>query len=620
MDPDADFPFLPPASQASSPFPLAEPVSGATLYELEVTRREKLRRRGRIRTGCVEIDETVLLGGFERGSVVGVSAEDGDFGLLVGLQTAARAVVFGTAQRAAIITTLAAQVILPTLRDVIKAQVTAKLGPAANQQQAAVNAEVRRCLEQISVSRVFDIEGLWEVMSELETPSVPAATDSAAVTATPAPEGNTTTTTIEDDNREMSPSSSSSLSVLESPESPKSPSWEQVGERNDEASADPVPPPSQPRAQRTIVSDSEDDEGEALELSQPSSSSPYRQPLQPLPSSLSLPALRPPTIPLPTPALPQELKPADENKLEKEKGKEEGPVAAETAEHHVPDLILVTHFSALLTNLFTRAAENKASAHTTLQLLSSHLRYLARSPTAGGPLIMLLNSTTTTTTASTHTHHANTTSDRAPPPPPPPAAQAAQSSHRPLDPTLRSIFNSAPPSTGIGLGGRGATTGSSSGSSNSNSSKRTNKPAFGVTFAQFLDLHLLCTRVPRSRADAEALFGGAGAGAGAASGREVRHSWVVEVLLDELGVWDEVEDGSGRGEGENKGQRDRGRPGGKGKRKRKSREQRWGAVDVRGGAVVVDSFPGGWQQQQPQAPTGPVRLAAGFGGPPARRL
>lgn len=73
----------PPASQASSHFPLLEPISGATLYELESARRETLRRRGRVRTGCAEVDDAVLLGGLERGSVVGVSAEDIEFGLLV---------------------------------------------------------------------------------------------------------------------------------------------------------------------------------------------------------------------------------------------------------------------------------------------------------------------------------------------------------------------------------------------------------------------------------------------------------------------------------------------------------------------------------------------------------
>lgn len=75
----------PPASQASSHFPFLEPVSGDILYGLEVKRRQDLRRRGRVRTGCREIDDAVLKGGFDRGSVVGVSAEDGDVGLLVSI-------------------------------------------------------------------------------------------------------------------------------------------------------------------------------------------------------------------------------------------------------------------------------------------------------------------------------------------------------------------------------------------------------------------------------------------------------------------------------------------------------------------------------------------------------
>jgi hypothetical protein len=69
-------------SQASSHFPL-EPISGSTLFELEVARREELRRQGTLRTGCKEIDEQVLVHGFERGCVVGVSAEEVDTGLLV---------------------------------------------------------------------------------------------------------------------------------------------------------------------------------------------------------------------------------------------------------------------------------------------------------------------------------------------------------------------------------------------------------------------------------------------------------------------------------------------------------------------------------------------------------
>lgn len=73
---------LPPPSQASSHFQL-EPVSGATLFEQEARRRDALTRRGRCRTGCRELDDEVLLGGFERGCVVGVSAEEEEVALLV---------------------------------------------------------------------------------------------------------------------------------------------------------------------------------------------------------------------------------------------------------------------------------------------------------------------------------------------------------------------------------------------------------------------------------------------------------------------------------------------------------------------------------------------------------
>jgi hypothetical protein len=68
---------------SEAPMVLA-PVSGATLFGLEVERRMGLRQKGNIPTGCAEIDKMVLLGGgLERGCVVGISAEEIDFGVLV---------------------------------------------------------------------------------------------------------------------------------------------------------------------------------------------------------------------------------------------------------------------------------------------------------------------------------------------------------------------------------------------------------------------------------------------------------------------------------------------------------------------------------------------------------
>ncbi|KAI0172665.1 hypothetical protein GGR52DRAFT_591167 [Hypoxylon sp. FL1284] len=564
MDLDADFSFLPPGSQPDPHFPLQEPISGATLYELEVARRERVRRRGRIRTGCVEIDDAVLQGGFERGSVVGISAEDGDFGLLLGLQTVARTVAFDARQRAAVVTTLPAAAVLPMLRDAVGAQVRARLGSAATHQQALVNDEVRRCLERVSVSRVFDVEGLWEVVGELETPTYPAAAAetraetppasaniaAAVETAAATEEVGENTVAVDKADEEMS---SSPLSMRDSP--PAEEAEEMLKGVLRETSPARLPSLSPPRMGRMEIGDSEEEDDEALELSQsPSSSSAPKPPMPSDPPSLS-----------PRPAPLQEPRTAAESleRDEEQKQKPEPAVAAAKTnaeeDHdgasHIPDLIVITHFSTLLANLFTRAADDKAAAHTTLQLLSSHLRYLARS-SSSCPLIALLNTTTTTTTSSSA-----------------PAAPG-NSNRRPPDPTLRSVFAS-----------------------------RSGKPAFGATFAQFLDLHLLCGRAPRGRGDAEALYG--------SGGGDVRYAWVVEVLLDELGAWGGDEE-KGKGKGEGKGSR------------RKSREQRWGAVDVRGGVVIVDSFPGAWQQQmqkQKQVAKGPpVRLAAGFGGPPARGL
>ena len=71
-----------PASQASSHFPL-EPISADILCDLESRRRDEAKALGLCRSGCADIDGYVLLGGLERGSVVGISAEDEDFGVRV---------------------------------------------------------------------------------------------------------------------------------------------------------------------------------------------------------------------------------------------------------------------------------------------------------------------------------------------------------------------------------------------------------------------------------------------------------------------------------------------------------------------------------------------------------
>ncbi len=110
-----------------------------------------------------------------------------------------------------------------------------------------------------------------------------------------------------------------------------------------------------------------------------------------------------------------------------------------------------------------------------------------------------------------------------------------------------------------------------------------------------LDLHLLCSRVPRHSADAQrAVLGDAGGGPGFA------FVWVVEVLLDEVGVW-EAEPGMVDGGG-----------GGGSWTQRRDREQRWAAVEVVDGVVVRDAFPKEGGEEVPVVKE--VRLAGGFGG------
>lgn len=60
-----------------------EPVSGAVLLDQELLHREACSARGNILTGCGDLDGHVLVGGLARGRVVGVSAEEESFGLLV---------------------------------------------------------------------------------------------------------------------------------------------------------------------------------------------------------------------------------------------------------------------------------------------------------------------------------------------------------------------------------------------------------------------------------------------------------------------------------------------------------------------------------------------------------
>ncbi|KAK7715290.1 hypothetical protein SLS64_003989 [Diaporthe eres] len=559
-------------SQASSHFQL-EPVSGATLFEQETSRRDELARRGRCLTGCSELDDQVLLGGFERGCVAGVSAEEEDVGLLVsieylplyllelglltrriqiGLQTVARLFVAsleagdGPTPRATVITTLSAGALLPILRDSFKAQLVAQ-----GQDSGKGSELLKRFLERVSISRIFDVAGLWEALGELdnlgsqdetrqEPPGSQQVVDEEGL---PGPRTAATDGRIEE--RESSTAELSSSPLSDPPSS-----------LPDEMEFVETQPRKPPPAERTEIADSEDDDD-------------FLSPRSPSKASSE-------------PATAAQAVPGENSPKEKEAGVDQPGVdqTRTQADTRHPDIVLITHMSTLLSSLFRQ--REKDTAHQMLQLLSSHLRYLSRSPNHGGPLILILNSTTNSQEPNTTT---NTKSDPgqgrpSPPPPPPPDASNTRGPSRPLDPTLRSIFNPPPlPASGLGY-------------THDTPLSRRNKPSFGLIFTQMLDIHLLCTRVPRTRADAEVLFAPPSQAAGAGTGA-VGYGWVVEVLLDEVGVWED----------------ERARP--PWGSRRASREQRWGAVDVRrdgDGVRVVDAF-GGGRKTVPE-----IVLAAGFGG------
>ncbi|KAF4510052.1 hypothetical protein G6O67_001977 [Ophiocordyceps sinensis] len=158
-------------SRASSGGVSLEPVAASVLAEREAARREALRARGPFGSGCRGVDEYVLMGGgFERGSVVGVSAEDEEgFGLVLGLQVVVRWLCReeGPA-RALVVTPKPAGPLLGALREGIAAEVEAEVDGGGGDEEEHKRRRVRACLDRVMLSCVFDVDGLCEVLSELD--------------------------------------------------------------------------------------------------------------------------------------------------------------------------------------------------------------------------------------------------------------------------------------------------------------------------------------------------------------------------------------------------------------------------------------------------------------------
>jgi hypothetical protein len=289
--------------------------------------------------------------------------------------------------------------------------------------------------------------------------------------------------------------------------------------------------------------------------------------------------------PDPTPV--QKVEEIQDSEDEDEDELEENGVGASSAapatEKTAPDMIVITHFSSLLSALFSH--RSSAAAHARLQLLASHVRRLSRS-LPSNPLILILNSTNTAVDTSSATATPGATA-----PPPSTASYPSERQRKQLDPTLRSIFHNPQPSANYGEGIPAAAAAAAR-------RHTVTKPAFGLVFAQLLDLHLLCTRVPRSRKDSELLAGVRTPAAVPRDREAVEFVTVVEVLLDEMGVWKGTTDG---GDDDDTRQW-----------ARKSREQRWAPVVMDGGRVV-EAFAGAASTKTTNLE--PVRVHGGFGGP-----
>ncbi|EGO51906.1 hypothetical protein NEUTE1DRAFT_54545 [Neurospora tetrasperma FGSC 2508] len=530
---------LPPTPPTLHPLPASLLLS----QDPRLSRLQTHDRNDFFSTGCRELDSHVLLnaglnggggggglGGFEGGCVVGLSCEEEEtIGLAIGLQVVARMLLMssssssssssGSKAKAMIISTLSTTSLLPRLRLALVSEARVLQGNVGNAHHHQVDRGViKSCLERVLVARVFDAEGLREVLRELE----------------------------------------------------------------------------EVEQQQTVVSHS------------------------------------------------------DGNEAGRGGGGETGEKRTEQSKEDglLPDLIIITNTSHLLNTLFTRnkTGSDRSAAHNSAVQLSDQIRGLSRR----GPLVMMLNSTTSPTSSSSsfNTNSISMFDDDNnnnkgpkqpdlsimrsifnPPPPPPPLASMEAAAPGYMGGLVGGHTAGAPSAAsyrGGGYGGRGGgygknhsthlhphqaqTQSAAAAAAAVTAASRRNKPSYGMVFSQMLDLHLLCTKIPRGRTR----HGGGAYGGGGYGGYGGGYVWAVEVLLDELGVYegldvvlDKVSREGGGGGGEEKEKEGQGEQQEGGRRKegvreekrkgkgltRRSREQRWGAVEIEeGSGRVVDAF------------------------------
>ncbi|KAM0513015.1 hypothetical protein ACHAPE_008220 [Trichoderma viride] len=430
--------FTPPAHQ-QNPNSRPRPVSASTLVSIEKQRRDFVRGLGPCRSGCEDLDNYVLLaGGFERGSVVGISAEDEDgVGVMLGLQVLACSLLDSAAQKVQVITPKPPSTIVVLLKNTITAELKAR-GVSKSDEVAARR---RDCLDRIMLSRVFDMDGLDEVLADLD-----------ATAATPR------------DSKEeeeiieiQSAEETADMAVQPDPT---------AGDGDGNGNVAVSSKEEKPR-ETSVVAEIQDSQDEDETPSPPPSPIAIPQPPQPQSDDTNLKDTTATTEP-------------DNHSIPNRQvdSKNNNKSTTTTTASSTPDIILITHFSSLLTSFFTQ--RDKSAAHAALRLLATRLRQLSRT-LPSNPLIMLLNSTDSGAHASESHSHENSLNMNSILPPLPDQQSSSSTAYKSAsssstDPTLRSIFNPA---------------------HHVSTSYKANKPTFGLVFTQLLDLHLLCTRAPR---------------------------------------------------------------------------------------------------------------------------
>lgn len=202
--------------------PFREPVQASVLLEqLQHSQTESSSglKYSRLQTGASDIDEYLLQGGIQRGCIVGLSSNgDGGQGSRVGRSgyMSAGDVAGGlNAGRLVTVHILAKELIdrssshasiidatgsfpLSLLAEVIRWHVVkgSRIGPKKGlgfETEKSIDSKVTGILERVSITRVFDIQGLWEVLGEVNhiAKQTAAANGPEKVAATVAKESNT---------------------------------------------------------------------------------------------------------------------------------------------------------------------------------------------------------------------------------------------------------------------------------------------------------------------------------------------------------------------------------------------------------------------------------------------